>query len=103
MSKQEEIRAGAIVSLMDYKGFRRAPVEYIIDHIFNYLHDNDVVIRADRELPKEIDRFKGQVKRVLHQAGYVAVKPLLEYHQDPPKTGDTLYGVPLEVQDVWGK
>ena len=77
MTRQEKIREGAIVSLMEFKGFHRAPTESIIDHVFKYLANNNVVIKVDRDLPKDIDRFRGQVKRVLKQSGYEAVEPLI--------------------------
>jgi len=46
MTKQEDIREGAILALMDYKGFDRAPTETIIDFVFNYLHEQGVVIKG---------------------------------------------------------
>lgn len=46
--------------------------------LMSYLHSQGVVIKVDRDLPKLIDRFRGQVKRVLTQAGYVAVIPIRE-------------------------
>ena len=35
-----------------------------------------VLLDEDQSLPSEIDRFKGQVKRVLAQAGFKRVEPL---------------------------
>ena len=46
MTKQEDIREGAILALMDYKGFDRAPTETIIDFVFNYLHVQEVMISS---------------------------------------------------------
>ena len=98
MSKQEEIREGAIVSLMKYKGFDRGPCEYIVDHLAKYYDSQGVVIKVERELPENpipIPNLKGSVglpqqlaavsfqtyresQQDMLEAGYTAVEPLLE-------------------------
>ena len=45
MAKRDIVREGAILDLIEYKGFHRAPTEYIIDRVFNYLHSQGVVIK----------------------------------------------------------
>ena len=52
MTKQEEIREQVILDLMEYKGFHRAPTEDIVDSVFRSLHRGGVVIKVDKELPK---------------------------------------------------
>jgi len=98
MTKQQEIRERAIKSLMAYKGYDRAPTEYIIDHVLADLHSQGVVIWVDRELPEILAKCccethpelaeMGEVgdgkyhacedyqERML-EAGYVAVEPLV--------------------------
>ena len=92
---REEIRERAIIDLMAYKGFHRAPTEFIVDCVFKSIHPN-VVIRVDRKLPKDKDctktrrAFDGTQERHafdtayfaaqqdMLKADYVAGKPLLE-------------------------
>ena len=83
MTKQEEIREGAIISLMDYKGFHKGPTEYIIDYVFKYLHSRGVVIKVKRELPELSWRQKNledgvEVQQDMLKAGYIAVEPLIK-------------------------
>jgi len=80
--KQEEIREGAIVSLMDYKGFDRVPTEYIIDHVLAYLHSQGVVIKTDYELPecgisKVLTGNSTAYNCPYFRKGYTAVEPLI--------------------------
>ncbi len=51
MNRQEEIRENAIIDLMNYKGFDRAPTEYIVDCVLQSLSLEDVVLKVERELP----------------------------------------------------
>jgi len=46
MTRQDEIREGAILALMDHKGFDRAPTETIIGFVFSYLHEQGAVIKG---------------------------------------------------------
>ena len=92
MSKQKEIREGAIVSLMNYKGFHRAPCEYIVDHLAKYYDSQGIVIKVDRELPEWL-KFKWANNPcittqdaidkhftfdIVEDAGLVSVEPLIE-------------------------
>jgi len=82
MTRQEKIREEAIKSLMGYKGFHRAPTECIIDHLFTCLQNNGVVIKEDRELPKECQdcaiyrQYSTGTYKLLK--AYVAVGPLIK-------------------------
>ncbi len=104
MTKQEKMRERAIIDLMNYKGFDRLPTEYIVDHLFAFLHSQGVVIRVDRELPNKkclpifdkptrtiiitvpqwwdkealISYFGTVNQEQMLKAGYVAVEPLIK-------------------------
>jgi len=84
------IREGAILSLMDYKGFHRGPAEAIVDHLFKYLDSWGVGKKVARELPpipknnlgsyscSEVDNKCELTQGTLIKAGYTAVEPLIK-------------------------
>ena len=95
MTKQEEIREGIAQWLYCQYRERRIGENWTFDwekvseeikdkfrehtkNLAQYLHSQDVVLKVDRELPKLIDRFRGQVKRVLIQDNWSAVEPLIK-------------------------
>ncbi len=96
-TKQEAIREGIYKQIrQDIAGHSRT--NYLVDGIMNYLHDNDVVKKVDRELP-EIKKLPEEIfennKDTIHtkmcylagvkdyqekvkDGGYTAVEPLIE-------------------------
>ena len=84
MSKQSDIREGIEGLLIDkyLTGTRLTVIDYteIAGKIIDYLHDNDVVIKADKDLPAYTSRGEpnnlvrlgfGMARRDMLSAGYV--------------------------------
>ena len=71
ISKQEDILKGvAFILGCGVKANIKA------HQILSYLHSQGVAIKADGDL-SEIKQFKGQTRRILIQAGYTKVEPLI--------------------------
>jgi len=87
MTRQEEIKEGAILSLMKYKGFERLSTEHIIDHVFNHLHSQGVAIRVVGELPKRI--WYGDFGGESGEAGYtLGLRDMADYCKTEPLIED---------------
>jgi len=81
MTKQEKIREQAILDLMEYKGFHRAPTEYIIDCVMRSLSRDGAVIKVEGELPSVFDSNEDVISALEYKKkleGYVAVESLIE-------------------------
>ena len=95
MTKQEEIREGIAGVICDkicgycagrgeeiYNGLEerdKGDFRVDADKIIAYLHNNDVVIKVDRELPAMESQERSIIfADFLKKSGYVAVEPLNE-------------------------
>jgi len=80
MTKQEEIREGLGNVIAQWHPLVTGD---LLDAILSYLHSQGVVIKVDRELPKECQdcalyrSYSGGGIKLL-KAGYVVVEPLIK-------------------------
>ena len=89
MATREEIREG-ILRLIHLKNGNQTIIEddvELCNEIFQYLHSQGVVIKVERELPKDedYDYYEDEAfddgQRSMVEAGYVAVEPLIKEKQ----------------------
>jgi len=104
MSKREEIRETLrhFIAEAMFGEHGEDDIEPLVVQAYLKLHSQGVVIKVDRKIIE--GRGFAECGFTNEPDGepwvrYVAVEPLIEHHQDPPKTGDTLYGMPIEVED----
>ena len=80
MTRQEKVREQAILDLMDYKGFHRAPTEGVVDCVFRSLSRGGVVIKVEGKLPSIFDANEDVISALEYKKkleGYVAVESLI--------------------------
>ena len=76
MTKQEEIREGLEVIFRDNQDYIPRQKE-LVGEIIDFLHENDVVIKVNREnLPEVGDKRLSEIKS--NGQVYVAVEPLID-------------------------
>ena len=113
MTKEIDIRDGLLGKVKSMRHWGNKPdnpfsAEDDVSDILSYLHSQGVVIKVDRELPKEISKYFPKMgkhfQREMLRAGYVETVPLLEL----PTPGGVSGNPPLiseegGTKDVIGK
>lgn len=77
MPKQEEIREH-LIELLKQTDLSKETPEQIADAILWVENEDDVVIKADRELPPDIADFCVACRMGMFNSGYRAVEPLIK-------------------------
>jgi len=80
-NRREDIREHAIIDLMNYKGFHRAPTECIVDYVLQSLDLEGCVLRVEKKLPSVFNSNEDVMSALKYReklVDYVAIEPLIE-------------------------